>query len=89
MIIVLRPGATDTEINYIMDRLRNAGLSPYLSKGVERTIICVIGDERTVMNYPFEAISGIERVIPILKPYKLASFEFKQEYSVVEVNGFL
>lgn len=54
---------------------------------MERTIIGAIGDERILRNVPFEALPGVEKALPILKPFKLASRDFKPEPSVVEVNG--
>ena len=52
MIIVLKPDATEKEIEHVMDRVRELGLSPHLSKGQERTIIGVIGDDRLLANHP-------------------------------------
>jgi len=82
MIIVLKREATKKEINYLIEKLKSVGLKPHLSHGVERTIICVIGDERVVSNFPFKAIPAIENVLPILTPYKLAGREFKKEKTV-------
>src|SRR2546422_6075919 len=68
MIIVLKPDATEKEIEHVMDRVRELGLSPHLSKGQERTIIGVIGDDRLLANHPLRAIPGVEEVVPILAP---------------------
>src|SRR2546426_1969299 len=78
MIIVLKPDATEKEIEHVMDRVRELGLSPHLSKGQERTIIGVIGDDRLLANHPLRAIPGVEEVVPILAPWKLAGREFKR-----------
>lgn len=86
MIIVLKPDVTEGEINHIIERLKNVGLTPHLSKGEERTIIGVIGDERILATQPIEAISGVEKVMPILKPYKLASRDFKPEKTKIKVK---
>src|SRR5437867_4210087 len=72
MIIVLKPDATEKEIEHVMDRVRELGLSPHLSKGQERTIIGVIGDDRLLANHPLRAIPGVEEVVPILAPWRLA-----------------
>lgn len=87
MIIVLKPDATQAEIDHIVDRLKEKGLAAHVSQGVERSIIGVIGDERVIQSLPFEAIPGVEKAMPILKPYKLASREFKKENTVIDVNG--
>lgn len=87
MIIVMRSGATQADIDQVVERIAQHGLKPHISTGVERTIIGAIGDERVLRNVPFQALPGVEEVLPILKPFKLASRDFKAEPSVVEVNG--
>jgi 3-deoxy-7-phosphoheptulonate synthase len=87
MIIVLKPQATEAMIEHVMDRLRELGLTPHLSKGQERTIIGVIGDDRLLANQPLRAIPGVEDVVPILAPWKLAGREFKKENTVIDVGG--
>lgn len=86
MIIVLKPDVSEKEIEHIMDRLENVGLKPHLSKGQERSIIGVIGDERILATQPIEAIPGVERAMPILKPFKMASRDFKTEATRIEVG---
>ena len=87
MIIVLHSHATDQEIESVLTRVKELGLSPHLSRGTEKTLIGVIGDERLVRRENFVLLPGVEDVIPILKPYKLASREFKPEDTVVTVVG--
>jgi len=87
MIIVLRPDATKKEINHIIEKVKKLGLKTMVSRGVERTIIGVIGEEDILRVQPLEAFPGVEKVMPILKPYKLASREFKRERSVVNADG--
>ncbi|MEE8283047.1 MAG: 3-deoxy-7-phosphoheptulonate synthase [candidate division NC10 bacterium] len=87
MIIVMRSTATQGDIDQVVERITQHGLKPHISKGVERTIIGAIGDERILRNVPFQALPGVEEVLPILKPFKLASRDFKTDSSVVEVNG--
>jgi 3-deoxy-7-phosphoheptulonate synthase len=87
MIIVLKPEATEAMIEHVMDRLRELGLTPHLSKGQERTIIGVIGDDRILANQPLRAIAGVEDVVPILAPWKLAGREFKKEDTLIDVGG--
>jgi 3-deoxy-7-phosphoheptulonate synthase len=87
MIIVMRSAATQTDIDQVVERIIQHGLKPHISRGVERTIIGAIGDEQILRNVPFQALPGVEEVLTILKPFKLASRDFKTEPSVVEVNG--
>lgn len=87
MIIVMRSTATQADIDQVVERIHQHGLKPHISKGVERTIIGAIGDERILRNVPFEALPGVEKAFPIVKPFKLASRDFKPDPSVVEVNG--
>ena len=87
MIIVLKPDATEAMIEHVMDRVRELGLIPHLSKGQERTIIGVIGDDRILANQPLRAIAGVEDVVVILAPWKLAGREFKKDNTVIDVCG--
>ena len=87
MIIVLKPQTTPEQVQHVLKRIEALGLTPHLSQGVARTIIGVIGDEEKLQVQPLQAIPGVEQVVPILKPYKLASREFHRDDSVVEVKG--
>jgi len=87
MIIVLRARATEEEVAQVCRRIEALGLTPHLSRGVERTIIGAIGDERILLDKAIEALPMVERVLPILKPYKLASRDFHPENTVVTING--
>lgn len=87
MIIVLKPEATQHQIDHIMTKLKELGLSIHISKGKERTIIGAIGDERALQNQPISIFPGVENVLPILSPYKLVSREFKQEDTIIDING--
>ena len=87
MIIVLRPDATKKEIDHIVEKVKKLGLDTMVSRGVERTIIGVIGEEDILRVQPLEAYPGVEKVMSILKPYKLASREFKGKDTVIDVDG--
>src|SRR6516225_576537 len=87
MIIVLRPNTTDAQIDHILHRIRELGLKPHVSQGEVRTIVGVIGDENKLQAEPLSAIPGVEQVLPIMKPFKLASREFQRADSVVTVGG--
>lgn len=88
-IIVVRPDATDEQIERIVKKLEAKGLKPHISKGTERTIIGVIGDTSKVTEdeeNAIRAIPGVEDVLRILKPYKLASRDFKKADTVIPVD---
>lgn len=86
MIFVLKPNVSQAEIDHICEKIQSFGLTPHISRGVERTIIGAIGDETILRSQPLEVLPGVERVLPILKPYKLASREFKPEATVLSVR---
>jgi 3-deoxy-7-phosphoheptulonate synthase len=86
MIIVLRPKSTPQQIEHILQRIGELGFKAHLSQGELRTIIGVIGDENKLQAEPLAAIPGVEQVLPILKPFKLASREFQGPDSVVAVG---
>ena len=87
MIIVMKPDAGEDQIEHIVEKVKGLGLSVHLSKGIERTIIGAIGDEAVLMSTSLDAFPGVEKVMPILKPYKLVSREFQQEDTVIDVKG--
>lgn len=87
MIIVLKPSSTQEQIDHVLERIEALGFTPHLSQGEQRTIIGVIGDEKKLQNQPLSAIPGVEQVLPILRPFKLASREMQEEESIVEVGG--
>ncbi len=86
MIIVLKQGASEKQVQHIIERVEELGLQHMVSRGVERTIIGVIGEEDILRVQPLEAFPGVEKVMPVLKPYKLVSRDFKPEDTVIEIN---
>jgi 3-deoxy-7-phosphoheptulonate synthase len=87
MIIVLKPEATEQDTEHLVDRLRSLGLRSQITKGEERTVIGVIGDERVLQGQPLSVFPGVESVTPILAPWKLVSREFQPKDSVIDVAG--
>ena len=87
MIIVLKPNASESQIKHIVSKVKSLGLKPMISRGVERTIIGVIGEEDLLRVQPLEIFPGVEKVMPVLAPYKLVSREFKPSDTVVDVDG--
>ena len=86
MIIVLKQDVTTEQIEHVVDKLTSIGMEPHVSIGTERTIIGVIGDDRKLSLYPVEAIPGVERVMPILKPFKMASRDFRAQRTIIKVK---
>lgn len=87
MIVVMRRGATPEQVAAVRQRLEALGFGVHVSEGVERTVLGVIGDRTREAGMGLELLPGVERVVPILKPYKLASRDFRPEPTVVEVAG--
>jgi len=87
MIIILKSGASDEQINHVLAHVEALGLKAHLSRGTFRTVIGVIGDESKLQVEPLEAIPGVSQVIPVLPPYKLASIEAHPKPTVVDVSG--
>jgi 3-deoxy-7-phosphoheptulonate synthase len=85
MIIVLKPGATEAQVRHIEETIREWKLTPHISRGSERTIIGVIGDESVIAGKPLDVFPGVERVMPVLKPYKLASAEHSAERTRITI----
>ena len=87
MIIVIRPDSTEAQVAHVLQRIGELGLKPHVSRGESRTIIGVIGDEGKLQAEPLQAIPGVEQVLPVLKPFKLASREMKKSDTVVTVGA--
>ena len=86
MIIIMKPDATDEQINHVTEKLKKLGFGVHLSKGTERTVIGAIGDKTTLQLETIQMLPGVSEIVPIRKPYKLVSREFKVENTVVEVS---
>ena len=87
MIIVLKPSATSAEINHICEKIVELGAEPHISHGVKRTIIAVIGEEDRLRVKPLGAFPGVEKLVPILKPFKLVSRDYRDEPSVFKLRN--
>ncbi len=88
MIVVMKAHATENEVTEVLDRVEALGLRGHLSRGAERTIIGVIGDDRPVEPEVLEVLPGVEKVMRILHPFKLASRDFQPEDVVIRLaNG--
>ena len=87
MIIVMQNKANDDQIAGVVRRIEDLGLKPHLSRGEFKTIIGAIGDESLLRPEFFAGMMGVESVMPIMKPYKLASRDFHAEDTVLEIRG--
>lgn len=87
MIVVMRNGASREQIQSVVARVSDLGFRAHLSAGEERTIIGVIGDERPLSDSVFRAMDGVEKVVRILRPFKLASRDFHPRDTIVPING--
>jgi 3-deoxy-7-phosphoheptulonate synthase len=88
MMIVMKPGATDEEIHAVVARVEEVGAHAHLSRGEEVTVIGAIGDREHVARLELEGSPGVAQVVPILKPYKLASTQLRAgERSVFDIGG--
>ncbi len=86
MIVVLKSNAAKKDAEIVAEKIKKMGLKPHISVGVERTIIGAIGDESLLKIDQLEAMPIVEKVLPILKPYKLVSREFKKEDTIIKVG---
>jgi 3-deoxy-7-phosphoheptulonate synthase len=86
VIVVMKSGATGAQINNVVKMVREMGLREHIIEGSERTVVAVIGDDRAKDRSVMETIDGVEKVMPILAPYKMASRETKSEPSVVAIG---
>jgi 3-deoxy-7-phosphoheptulonate synthase len=87
MIIITKPGVTDAELDHIRERVEGAGLRTHLSRGEHRTIVGCIGDETLLEEIPLRSLPGVDSVLRVLKPYKLASRDFTPESTSVPLGG--
>ena len=88
MMIVMKSTATEQEVLAVIERVESAGARAHPSRGEELTVIGAIGDREHIARLELEGAPGVDRVVPIMKPYKLASTQFKHgERSVLDIGG--
>src|SRR6516165_12623688 len=83
MIVVMKPGSSQKQIDHIMERIEQLGLRSHVIVGTELTVIAALGEKRDGAKQALETGEGVEKVVPILAPYKMASTEVKKERTVV------
>jgi len=88
MIIVMKQGATPTNVESVVNRVEELGYKVHLSRGEARVIVGIIGaDDYLVRSATFEVMEGVEKTVRVMQPYKLASRDFSQQDTVIEVGG--
>src|SRR5207249_4314342 len=87
MIVVMKPGASQRQVDHVIERIEQLGLRSHVIVGTERTVIAALGEKRDGAKQALETGDGVEKVVPILAPFKMASTEVKQERTQVEANG--
>ena len=86
MIIIMKPQATDEQINHVAEKLKEHGFGIHLSKGVERTVIGAIGDKSAIELESIQMLPGVSEIVPIRKPFKLVSRDFKKSDTVIKID---
>ncbi len=87
MIIVMKRDAGPAEVEAVVARLRDLGCDAHVSSGQLRTVIGAIGDREVIQQIPWEAMSGVEKAVPVLKPFKFVSRDFQPDPTIIEVRG--
>ena len=86
LIIVMSSDASAEDVAHVVQRLEDIGAEAHVSVGKSRTVIGAVGDRETVEQLPWEAFPGVDRAVPVLKPFKFVSRDFQSEDSVVMVR---
>ena len=90
MIIVMKHGAPEKDLDRVVEVIEELGYKAHLIRGVERTVIGAVGDERGKTRLEsLRTLAGVENVVPILKPFKLVSREFKPEDTEIDMDGIV
>jgi 3-deoxy-7-phosphoheptulonate synthase len=83
----MRGDASADDVAHVVERLEDIGAEAHVSEGQRRTVIGAVGDRSAIQQLPWEAFPGVERAVPVLKPYKFVSRDFQSEDSIVDVGG--
>src|SRR2546421_10096688 len=87
LLIVMGAGATADQMEHVLARLEEAGVSARVQRGREATVIGAIGERELLATLPLEGYPGVDQVLPILKPYKLVAREVSPDPTVIDVDG--
>jgi 3-deoxy-7-phosphoheptulonate synthase len=85
MIVVMKPGSTQKQIDHVVELIEGLDLKSHIIQGTDRTVVAALGEKRDGAKQALETGEGVEKVMPILAPYKMASTEVKKEPTCVEV----
>ncbi|MDH3890431.1 MAG: 3-deoxy-7-phosphoheptulonate synthase [candidate division Zixibacteria bacterium] len=86
MIVVMKADSTEDHLKVVLNKIEQLGFKPHLSRGEKKTIVGVVGNGKMVDHEQFTMLEGVDSVVRIMKPYKLAGREFKKEPTVIEVG---
>jgi len=86
MIVVMKPGATKQQVQHVIDLVNDLGLEDHVIEGTDRTVVACIGDKRALDKSAIETAPMVERIVPILAPYKMASRESKPDRTQIEIG---
>jgi len=87
MIVVMKQGASQDQVDHVIERVTSFGLKPHVIVGTERTVVAAVGDKRPAHKESLESCPGVAEVVPILAPYKVASLEVKPEPTTIRVGS--
>lgn len=87
MIIVMQKSAPTEEVQRILELLESAGARGHVSTSDLGTVIGIVGEREVIAGLPLEAYPGVDKVLPILQPYKLVSREFRRSDTIITVGG--
>src|SRR4030095_83068 len=87
MIVVMKAGASQPQIDHVIERIEQLGFRSHVLVGTECTVVAALGEKRDGAKQALETCEGVEKVVPILAPYKMASTEVKKEPTCVETLG--
>jgi 3-deoxy-7-phosphoheptulonate synthase len=85
MIVVMKPGSTQKQLDHVVELIEGLGLRSHIIQGTDRTVVAALGEKRDGAKQALETGDGVEKVMPILAPYKMASTEVKKDPTCVEV----
>ncbi len=86
MIVVMTPESNESQLNHVVDLVTEMGLTTHIIRGTDRTVVAAVGDKRNADKSAIENCEGVEKIVPILAPFKVASREVKQEKTVIQLK---
>jgi 3-deoxy-7-phosphoheptulonate synthase len=87
MIVVMKSGSTQDQVDHVITLVREMGLKEHVIVGTERTVIAAIGNDRLKDKSKLESVEGVDKVMPVLAPYKMASREVRKDRSIVSIGA--